>query len=224
MGNKRIALYGGTFDPVHNGHLAVARNVVQLFGLTELLFVPARRAPHKLSRAASSPAHRYAMLALATQLDSQLRISMFELSSEEPRYTIDTLRHFRAELGADNELFFVMGADSWSEIDTWREWQSLPQIANLIVVTRPGYRLKGVAGFENVVDVRGWDADRVQRQLDAATKNEIYVTDAAQVDVSATESREAGQRGDEGKLAELLPPAVADYIRKYELYQKSNEN
>ena len=132
-------MYGGTFDPVHIGHLEVARKVCQLFEIEKVLFVPAQLAPHKLSRPVTAPVHRYAMLALATQNDPELVISTFELDAPNRRYTVDTIQHFQRELDDSTELFFIMGADSWSEIDTWREWKRLLTMTNHIVVTRPGY-------------------------------------------------------------------------------------
>src|ERR1044072_3037451 len=122
---KRIAIYGGTFDPVHRAHLEIARRVTELFEIDEFLFVPARVAPHKVDRDVSSAFHRYAMLALATSVDPRLSISTVELDGPGPRYTVDTLEYFRSHFKDAADLFFVMGADSWSEITTWREWQRL---------------------------------------------------------------------------------------------------
>ena len=141
-GKKRIAFYGGTFDPVHLGHLTVASTVSRIFEIDELLFVPAWIAPHKRDREVTPAIHRYAMLALATQHDARLRISRFELEAPDRSYTVETLAHFRAELGESAELFFVMGADSWAEIKTWREWERLLTMTNHIVVTRPGYEIE----------------------------------------------------------------------------------
>src|SRR6185295_3779266 len=138
---RRIALYGGTFDPVHTGHLEIARRVSELFEIEKLLFIPAQMAPHKIGRPVTEPIHRYAMLALATQNDSRLSISTFELDAPDRRYTVDTVEHFRTALGDSTELFFIMCADSWSEITTWREWQRLLTTINHIVVTRPGHQV-----------------------------------------------------------------------------------
>src|SRR5918998_1987542 len=146
---KRIALYGGTFDPVHIGHLEVARRVSQLFEIEKVLFVPAQMAPHKIGRPVTEPIHRYAMLTLATQDDPQLSISTFELDAPDRRYTVDTVEHFQQALGDSTELFFIMGADSWSEITTWREWERLLTMTSFIVVTRPGYEA-GTARTSNI--------------------------------------------------------------------------
>ena len=199
---KRIALYGGTFDPVHSGHLEIARRVSELFEIEKVLFVPAQVAPHKVGRPVTEPIHRYAMLALATQNDPRLLISTFELDAPDRRYTVDTVEHFQRVLGESTELFFIMGADSWSEISTWREWERLLQVVNHIVVTRPGYE--------------------VDKTLPSRAAR-VFFTDAVMKDVSATNIRRlvAAARFDE--LAELVPEPVAEYIRKYELYRDTNE-
>src|SRR5258705_272523 len=138
---KRIAIYGGTFDPVHSGHLEIARRVTQFFGIDEFLFVPARVAPHKLDREVLSALHRYAMLALATRADSRLCVSTFELDGPGRQYTVDTLYHFRSRFGEAAEVFFVMGADSWAEINTWREWRRRRALGHLIGAKRPAYEV-----------------------------------------------------------------------------------
>ncbi|HEX8472432.1 MAG TPA: nicotinate-nucleotide adenylyltransferase [Pyrinomonadaceae bacterium] len=226
---QRIALYGGTFDPVHFGHLAVARNVTALFGLTEVLFIPAHIAPHKRERAVTPPVQRYAMLALATQSEPRFRISTVELDAPERPYTVNTLARFVETLGRAARLFFVMGADSWLEITTWREWERVLSLANHIVVTRPGYELNSShvtnAVRDAVVDLRGANNEWVARVLDEnLERTRIYLTDAATVDVSATAIRNATQAGkDAADLASLVPSPVADYIKKYRLYRETHE-
>jgi len=139
---RRVALYGGTFDPVHLGHLQVARRLLELFALDEVLFVPAYVAPHKRKQSVSPAVHRYAMLALATQDDERLRISTIELDAPEQPYTVETLERTRAALGDQAQLFFIMGADSWAEIGTWHQWQQVLSASNHVVVTRPGYPIE----------------------------------------------------------------------------------
>jgi nicotinate-nucleotide adenylyltransferase len=222
---KRIAIYGGTFDPVHAGHLEIARSVSELFVIDEFLFVPARAAPHKLTRAVSSSLHRYAMLALATKTDPRLCISTFELESAERQYTVDTLFHFRARFGESTDLFFVMGADSWAEITTWREWQRLITLANLIVVTRPGYDVSvehvGAETGARIVDVRALTGG-LGSQVSKSEAPKIFMTDAVMHDISATEVRQAARENRED-LDNLVPLEVADYIRKYKLYRNTHE-
>lgn len=225
-GRRRIAVYGGTFDPVHVGHTAVARNLLKLFGLDELLFVPAFVAPHKRERKVSPAFDRHAMLALATQDERRLRISTVELSAPEKPYTVETLTRFCETWGETARLFFVMGADSWEEITTWREWERVLALTDQLVVTRPGYELltdhvtEAVRG--RIVDVRGQTRAGVEDEL---LKNEgprIYLTDAVNSKVAATDVRAAVARDDWDALDELVVPAVAGYIRKYGLYRETD--
>ena len=224
---RRIALYGGTFDPVHVGHTAVARSLLLLFGLDEVLFVPAFVAPHKRERKVSPALDRYAMLALATQGEERFRVSTVEMQAPERPYTVNTLTSFRETLGAGARLFFVMGADSWEEITTWREWERVLTLTDQLVVTRPGYELSTEHVTDEVrgrvVDVRGFAGERVEREIeDEGRGTRIYLTDAANVDAAATDIRAAVGRGDWAGLGALVAPPVAEYIRKYGLYRETD--
>lgn len=214
---KRIALYGGTFDPVHCGHLTVAKRLVELFDLDEFVFLPAYHAPHKPDRPPTSAYHRFAMLALATQAEPRISVSTLELNHAEKRYTVETLPEIMDQY-AGSDVFFVMGADSWSEITTWREWEKVLLMTNHIVVTRPGYEI-GLdhvtdAVRERIVDLR--DRDDVAGQYSGFR---IYITDAVRVDVSATEIRDDVSADDRLDRADDVPQEVAKYIEKYELYR-----
>ncbi|MFN2498693.1 MAG: nicotinate-nucleotide adenylyltransferase [Pyrinomonadaceae bacterium] len=222
---KRIAIYGGTFDPVHLGHLEIGRRVCQLFAIDEFLFMPARLAPHKVGQESASAFDRYAMLALATQADPHLSVSRFELDGSGRQYTVDTLVHFRSSSGDAVDLFFVMGADSWAEITTWREWERLGTLANLIVVTRPGHEIAtaGSPGaLSQVTDLRGEKNPAISDLVEAG-RPKVFVTDAVMIDVSATSVRSAVREDAGDKLDRLVPPSVADYIRKYRLFRNTNE-
>lgn len=226
---NRIALYGGTFDPVHLGHVAIARKICELFEIDQVLFVPAQVAPHKVGRDVTPAIHRYAMLSLATQHDDRLLVSTFELDSSHPGYTVDTLDHFK-NLLPQSELFFIMGADSWAEISTWRDWERLLTMANHIVVTRPGYEL-GVPNEEirdRLIDIRSKQQGQEQtagvlEHLVEGGPGKIFLTDAVMKDVSATEVRRVASKGEYEELAKLVPEAVSEYIGKYGIYRKSNE-
>ena len=221
---RRIALYGGTFDPVHNGHMAVAKGLSNYFALAEVIFIPAFVAPHKRVAAVTPALHRYAMLALATQSESHFQVSTVELDAPERPYTWETLSRMREALGSEVNIFFVMGADSWADITTWREWERVLALSNHIVVTRPGYKLGAdhvtPAVRQRIFDMRGVDADTAWELNDEGSKM-IYVTDAVQLDISATAIRQAVREGREGDWAKLVPPPVADYIRKYRLYEEA---
>jgi len=224
---KRIAFYGGSFDPLHNGHLTIARTLSEVFELDEFVFIPAFHAPHKKDKKPTSAFHRFAMLALATNGEPQIKVSKMELDVPERPFTVETLTRLKNEL-QDTQIFFVMGADSWQEITTWREWEKVLTLVNIIVVTRPDYEI----GFAHVTDeIRERIVDsRVPSSkfqvpsheklgtwnLELGTK--IYITDSVQMDISATEIRQKikGKRRD---WREDVPQAVAKYIEKYELYK-----
>jgi len=218
MQPRRAAIYGGTFDPVHNGHLKVARGVQKLFELDEVLLIPACVPPHKRSAGITSAFHRFAMLALATEHDESLTISTVELDQPDRPYAVDTVARMQQMLGSDCRLFFVMGADSWAEITTWREWQRLLTMCDHIVVARPGYELLADEGRGKVVDVRGKDAAAIQAIVGESQSPQVFVTDAVFEDVSATAIRAAARNGQQ-QLAMMVPPEVANYIGKYELYR-----
>jgi nicotinate-nucleotide adenylyltransferase len=220
MGAKRIALYGGTFDPVHIGHLEVARGVSKLFEIEKVLFVPAQMAPHKIGRPVTGSIHRYAMLALATQHDPELAISTFELDAPDRRYTVETIEHFQHEFDDSTELLFIMGADSWSEITTWRQWERLLTMTNHIVVTRPGYEPAATEVGEvakRIVDLRGGN-----KSVGKSAKG-IFFTDVVMNDVSATNIRQLARDGRTEELVNFVPGPVLDYIRKYAVYRELNE-
>ncbi len=230
---KRIAFYGGSFDPLHTGHLTIAEKLTEVFGLDEFVFVPAFHAPHKKHKRPTSPLHRFAMLCLATNNSAKIKVSRIEIESPERPFTIETLTKLKKEL-IDTEIFFVMGADSWMEIKTWREWEKVLAIVNIIVVTRPDYEI-GFAHVteeirERIVDLRKNSNAKTQRRKDAKEsgiwnlksgiwnlKSEIYITDAVQIDISATEIREK-IKANESVWREFVPDEVAKYIEKYELY------
>ena len=227
-------MYGGTFDPVHVGHLEIARRVLQLFEIEKVLFIPAQIAPHKIGQDVTEPLHRYAMLALATQDDPQLLLSTFELDAPDRRYTVDTIDSFQRALGEEIELFFIMGADSWSEITTWREWERLLTMTNIVVVTRPGYEPTTAdvgAIRERIVDLRSslecadssalWPK-RCQGTALQGDSN-IFFTGVVMNDVSATNIRRLASEGRTEELTGLLPRPVLEYIKKYGIYRELNE-
>jgi nicotinate-nucleotide adenylyltransferase len=221
MGRRRVAIYGGTFDPVHNGHLEVARRVRELFDFDEVWFVPACVPPHKRDAGVSSPFHRVAMVALATQDDHQFRISTAELDEPERPYAIDTVSRLQASLGMGRRLFFLIGADSWAELQTWHRWQQLLKMCDLIVVTRPGYELQKGPQSEvaRILDLRGKSTRETLAELANDVEPRVYFSDCASVDVSATAIRAAAGVNDEAALQKMLPRAVANYVTKHQLYR-----
>ncbi|MCY7347042.1 MAG: nicotinate-nucleotide adenylyltransferase [Pyrinomonadaceae bacterium] len=225
--SRRVAFYGGSFDPLHNGHLTIARKLTELFSLDEFFFVPASHAPHKKDKQPTSAFHRLAMISLATKDESKIKVSTIELDAPEKPFTFETQTKLKNEL-ANTEIFFVIGADSWAEIDTWREWEKVLTLTNIIVVTRPTYEI----GFshvtqkirERIIDLRGQVSGfrlLVSGEEPGTDKpspvTKIYITDVVNLDVSATEIRRK-IRADENDWRELVPVEVAKHIEKYELY------
>ena len=215
---NRIAFYGGTFDPVHCGHVTIARKLVKLFSLDQFVFLPAFHAPHKPERSPTSAFHRYAMLCLATQDLPRISVSTLELDHGKKRYTVETLPEILAKF-PESDVFFVMGADSWSDIRSWRDWEQVLLMSNHIVVTRPGYEIS----FDHVSDaVRERIIDiRESRSVPALTEPglKIYITDAVVLDVSATDIRDDIREDDRLDREDDVPEEVAKYIEKYELYR-----
>jgi nicotinate-nucleotide adenylyltransferase len=229
-GNARIALYGGTFDPVHDGHVAVGRELLKLFALDEVLFIPAHVAPHKRRNVPpASPLHRYAMLALATQGEARFRVSTVELDEPEKPYTVETIERLKgATPGA--RFLFVMGADSWEEITTWREWERLLSMVAHVVVTRPGYELQtGHVSAEargRIVDLRRPDAPVLPdgRPVELTGDSKIYFTDAVKMEIASSDIRRAVREAGEGQEGSIrVPQPVAEYIKKYRLYREAHE-
>jgi nicotinate-nucleotide adenylyltransferase len=214
---KRIAFYGGTFDPVHCGHIAVAKSLLDLFLLDEFVFLPAFHAPHKPERKPTSGYHRFAMLSLATQHELRMYVSTLELDHAQKRYTIETLPEL-IEQNSNAEIFFVMGADSWADITTWREWEKVLLMTNHIVVTRPGYDI----AFDHVTEAVRRRVVDLRENAGVVLSNDgpkIFITDAVKLDVSATEIRD--DVGEDNRLdrEDDVPQEVAKYIEKYELYK-----
>lgn len=216
---KRIAFYGGSFDPPHDGHLAIARRLTELFDLDEFVFIPAFHAPHK-TRKPTSAFHRFAMLSLAVKDESKIKISTVELDAPAKPFTVETQTKLKNEL-PDAEIFFVIGADSWDEITTWREWETVLMLTNIIVVTRPHFEIEFAHVTdeirEKIVDLRESEERRAESGESKSKIRNIFITDAIFLDVSATETRRKIRDGEED-WRRLVPIEVAKYIEKYQLY------
>lgn len=217
---RRIAFYGGSFDPVHNGHLLISQRLAALFALDGFVFIPAFHAPHKPDRKPTSAYHRYAMLALATKDEAKISVSKMELDVPERPYTVETLGRLKESL-PDARIFFVMGADSWMDILTWREWENVLTMVDHIVVTRPGYDISfdhvTDAVRNRIVDLRDGNTIALDARP-AAPGSQIYVSDAVELDISASTLRKDIRSGAAGWQANL-PVEVAKYIEKYQIYK-----
>ena len=203
----RIGILGGTFDPIHNGHLAAAQSVANTFQTDEIHFVPAYRAPHKQPEGVTSAFHRFAMVALATIPFAQFRTSAIEVDMLVKRYTVETLEQMRA-LHPGASLIFVMGTDVFQEIETWRSYRRLFELAHFAVVHRPGFEFR-----EDIVPFRILNEnDRPELRKSP----DVYYLPFVQQPVSSTEIRNDCRKGAE--IRHLLPAPVWSYIERHKLY------
>lgn len=219
---KRIAYYGGSFDPPHRGHLAIADALVEQFGLDSFVFIPAFHAPHKARLKPTSAYDRYAMLCLVTQNAENITVSRMEIEVPERPYSVETLSRILKEM-PDDEIYFVIGADSWRDILAWRDWEKVLTMVNVIVVTRPGIEI----GFDHVADkIRERIVDlrdgSESRQVGIATgfrseTTAIFISDAVNMDISATEIRRKIRESDPTWHQDVTAE-VANYVEKYQIY------
>ena len=227
MTEVKIAFYGGSFDPPHLGHQTIAEALIDQFELDEFVFIPAFHAPHKKRRQPTPAYDRYVMLCLATQSDAKMSVSRIEIEAPERPFSYETLGRLN-EMLPRAEIYFVMGADSWSEITTWREWKEVLSLSNHIVVTRPGYKIETNHVTEEIasriVDLRGTTGTALTAgsemidQLTTDTRGAtIYFTDRTNLDISATAIREA-VHGRKPDWDADLSAVVANYIEKYQIY------
>jgi nicotinate-nucleotide adenylyltransferase len=219
---RRIGVFGGTFDPVHAGHLGPAALAQAAFAFDELVFVPAGDPPHKQGEPLTPFAHRFAMLVLATQAWDRFYVSDIERQRPGPTYTVDTLRLLRERQRSDR-LYFLMGSDSFAQIASWHRWEELADLASLVVLHRAtawGDDLAALvpARLRSSLELVGESA-RVSDPEPGATR--VYLLDHEPFPVSATLLRERLRRGE--PVGDLVPPEVYRYIVKYHLYQHSGE-
>jgi nicotinate-nucleotide adenylyltransferase len=190
----RIGVMGGTFDPVHHGHLVAASEVASVFHLDEVVFVPTGQPWQKAERGVSSAEHRYLMTVIATASNPRFTVSRVDIDRQGPTYTIDTLRDLHRERPGSS-LFFITGADALAQILSWKDTEELFPLAHFIGVTRPGHTLDG----------RGLPPDRVS------------LMEVPAMAISSTDCRARVARGE--PVWYLVPDGVVQYIGKYGLYR-----
>lgn len=216
MSNRPVGILGGTFDPIHFGHLRLAEEMLELAGLDKIRFIPSGMPPHRDSPQVS-PQHRSAMVRLAIADEPAFMLDEREVTRTTPCYTVDTLRELRAELGNEQPLCLLMGGDAFLQLHTWHEWEQLFELAHIVVGYRPGYTLE-----ERINSTTATLRDHYHRRLcsvaDMARSPSGGVTELAmpKLEISATDIR---RRVAEGRtIRYLLPAAVADYINQHHLY------
>jgi nicotinate-nucleotide adenylyltransferase len=224
-----VGLFGGTFDPIHRGHLTVARAAQQRFKLGKILFVPAAAPPHKQGQTITSYPHRYAMVSLAVQGEKAFVPSAIESPDERgdvPSYSIETVRHLKKQLRKSDRLFFLIGMDQFKDIAKWREPEALLRETEFIVMNRPGWSLAEIgSSLPESMRPKNAVTKAMKHQLragDIVLKGATLhlLTDVSEK-ISATQIRNAARSG--RKLDALVGPAVSEYIRKTGLYESQAE-
>lgn len=216
MPPRCIALLGGSFDPIHNGHVALAEFFIKLLAPDELRVIPAGN-PWQKNGLEASAEDRVEMVkrAFASQT-LPVFIDRQEIERHTATYTIDTLRALRAEVGPDASLVFLIGADQLQKLHTWQEWQRLFDYAHICAASRPGFAIDAAHIPEMVAKEFSRRAGTLA-QIRNTSQGSSYLASGLAVDISATEIRASLQRGD--RLDLLIPATVLDYIKQHHLYQ-----
>ncbi|WP_281070177.1 nicotinate-nucleotide adenylyltransferase [Paeniglutamicibacter psychrophenolicus] len=191
----RLGVMGGTFDPIHHGHLVAASEVASVFDLDEVVFVPTGEPWQKSDRDVAPAEHRYLMTVIATAANPRFTVSRVDIDRPGPTYTIDTLRDLRAQR-PEAELFFITGADAMAQIMGWKNAEELWQLAHFVGVTRPGHELP-------VLD-----------------RNDVSLMEVPAMAISSTDCRERVRTAH--PVWYLVPDGVVQYIAKYKLYNDKN--
>jgi nicotinate-nucleotide adenylyltransferase len=212
-GEKRVGLFGGTFNPIHLGHLRGAEEIGEAFHLQEVIFIPAALPPHKTKEKIIEARHRLEMVKLALQKNPRFSMSDVELQRPGKSYSIDTLRYFREKF--QDSLYFILGRDAFVEIETWKDFQNLFSFCNFIIMTRPGFQktssLPGalIPAFQYDPGASAWVH---------VSGNRIFFKEITFLDISSTKIRELIEKGE--SIRYLVPPEVEAYIKSQEVYQK----
>jgi nicotinate-nucleotide adenylyltransferase len=219
----RIGLFGGTFNPVHIGHLRSALEVKESFALDEVFLIPAAAPPHKLSGEVAAAADRLHMIGLALEGSTGLKLSDVELKRSGPSYTIDTVQNFKRTLSADSRIFLIIGLDAFLEIDTWKAYKELLQQVPFIVINRPragldanSFRWKVLEDFLKIKISTEYAYDGSRHGFLAPHKPPIHVFEVTALDISSTGIRRLIKDG--RSIEYLVPRKVAEYIKFKGIY------
>ena len=222
---RHIALFGGTFDPIHSGHIAVARAAERRFNLDCVYFIPSSRPPHKQAEELCAYEHRFAMVALACSAHPRFVPSLAEASvngaSRRIFYSIDTVRRFRKEFrGPGDRIYFIVGADSFLDLHAWKDYAELLKLCDFVVANRPGFDSRR---FRKIVPAELLAEETTKAPSPAGViqlrNTAVYLLDTVESHVSATDVRQRMERGQ--SVHGLVPPRVEEYITKQALYRQA---
>ena len=219
----RLGLLGGSFNPVHNGHLAIARQTREALGLDQVLFIPTSHPPHKPNNSLAPAQNRYEMVRLAIASDPTFAISDVEIRRPGKSYTIDTVRLLQQEYGAQTQLFFLIGLDAFLDFPSWRDPQTLLTLCRFVVLSRPGLSFRSLSTvallppipYPSLADL---DAGRISRIEAPLGEQGLICLKLPPCPVSASDIRSRIRQG--LPAANQLPPLVESYILHHHLYQE----
>lgn len=200
----RYAIMGGTFDPIHFGHLAAAETVRQKLNCQKVIFIPSGNPPHKKGRVLTDPIHRYLMTILAATSNPYFEVSNIEVNRNGYSYTLDTIKELSECYGKEVELLFITGADALLEIETWYKVDELLKLCSFVAVTRPGY-----------------DKSKLEQKLlylQSKYNSELHIVDVPGLNISSTDIRERIKKG--ASIRYLIPEAVEQYIFKHGIFRE----
>ena len=217
---KRVGLLGGTFDPVHNGHLDLAAETAKIFNLQKVFFIPVSRSPHKLNCHLTPSSHRVAMLELALAKETTFSIDPLEIKKGGVSYTVDTLSCLK-EQHPDWELFLILGADAFLVMNTWKSSSEILKLCHILVGTRPGFKLEISKELGQALRIKTKQLDNNDLKLQVTLYNCIgKAIQLYQIPTQNISSRKIRHRVQVGKeIKNLLPLAVDRYIMRHQLYR-----
>lgn len=205
--HMRVGLMGGTFDPPHLGHTVPVGKAASEYSLDLVWFIPAFQPPHKQGDSITNPFHRAALVALALQNDPRFLLSPLELQKGAVCYSVDTVRYFREQMSRNDSLFFIMGSDSFLELETWHDYTGLLQLCQLIIINRGTTE-------EELKDT----LKRLESVLQEDLRHAVHFAKTPYLPISSTEVRSALRRQE--SVSTWLAPEVEEYIQKQKLYQR----
>lgn len=213
-----LGIFGGTFDPVHLGHLRLAEEAREFFGLGEVVWVPAGQPPHR-STPRTAPEHRLEMVRLAVAGNPNFSVDASEVEASSPSYTVHTLIHLRQKFGATRSFVLLLGADAFAGLPSWHRWQEIFELAHVGVMLRPGFSLQSRQLPEPLA--REFDTRCIQEpgQLMNQAAGFIVPLTMTQLDISATGIRAMLSQGKSPRY--LLPNSILDYIQQHQLYEST---
>ncbi len=215
MGNHRIGILGGTFNPVHNGHLRAAETVLEKFFLDKILFIPSFIPPHKKNNHTLSPRHRFNMVRLAVAGRSDFVPSRIEIDAREKSYSIITLNKIK-KLNPDSRIFFILGIDAFLEIDTWKDYTDLIESCSFIVMSRPGFNLKDARNVIEGKYVKRMIEIRSPIKEEDMECYDFFLLHMESLDIASSDIRKRIRNGE--SIQGMVPNEVEKYIKEKKLY------